>query len=333
MHITSTINPRTQSSDDIPVVLVTFCGKSKFLPRPESYKEMQRIVRFHYEIDARIALRFEVSSWDVCFGQSVEVTEPAYALLAPLLDSVSVVIQETESGYKRAMPTPSATPPLHGNDEFEDEQTVREELEPQSSQGSSMGPGMPAHRRTKVESEDEDEDEIPPHSRFEDDEVPAAQIPKHEVPKKEARRQDRHRQEDELPREQSAPAPSKEQTARTETSHGDDSAESSQPQTASDGDQRFKVFISGPKSEHKAEFMTRGGHLVRKVLGGACKTFKLDSQCARLMLCVTMEDEDGMPVVHQFECANEETMARSGVEPNARLVIVIDETVDEDEED
>lgn len=53
---------------------------------------MQRLVRRHYEIDDRAVLQFEVSTWDVCGGQNVEVTEPAYALLAPLLDSVSVVV-------------------------------------------------------------------------------------------------------------------------------------------------------------------------------------------------------------------------------------------------
>ncbi|KAJ7684474.1 hypothetical protein DFH06DRAFT_969141 [Mycena polygramma] len=92
MHIISTINPKTQSADDVPVVLITLEGKSKFLPRPETYKEMQRLVRNHYDIDANVGLQFEVSSWDVCDGKSVEVTEAAYPLLAPLLDSVSTVV-------------------------------------------------------------------------------------------------------------------------------------------------------------------------------------------------------------------------------------------------
>lgn len=53
---------------------------------------MQRLVRNHYDIDAHAGLQFEVSSWDVCHGKSVEVTEAAYPLLAPLLDSVSAVV-------------------------------------------------------------------------------------------------------------------------------------------------------------------------------------------------------------------------------------------------
>lgn len=111
MHIISTINPNTRSEDDIPVVLVSLGGKSKFLPRSKTYKvcrystpippptfnqplaqEMQSLVRTHYDLDPRAALQFEVSTWDVCAGQNVEVTEGAYAFLAPLLDSVSVLV-------------------------------------------------------------------------------------------------------------------------------------------------------------------------------------------------------------------------------------------------
>lgn len=49
-------------------------------------------------------------------------------------------------------------------------------------------------------------------------------------------------------------------------------------------DPRYKVFISGPLPEHRAEFMTRGGHPVRKVLAGACKTFDLDFKRSALHL-------------------------------------------------
>jgi hypothetical protein len=58
---------------------------------------------------------------------------------------------------------------------------------------------------------------------------------------------------------------------------GEGSSRSSQPKAPSAEDPRFKVFITGPKSDQKAEFMTRGQHSMRKVLGGACKTFNIDS--------------------------------------------------------
>jgi len=44
----------------------------------------------------------------------------------------------------------------------------------------------------------------------------------------------------------------------------------------SDPEERFNVIISGPGPDQEAEFKTRGKHLVRKVLAGACKTFELD---------------------------------------------------------
>lgn len=43
------------------------------------------------------------------------------------------------------------------------------------------------------------------------------------------------------------------------------------------------------------------------------------------MLIVKIEDEAGREMEHMFECAKEETMARSGVEPYSRLVVVVDD--------
>lgn len=37
------------------------------------------------------------------------------------------------------------------------------------------------------------------------------------------------------------------------------------------------------------------------------------------------EDEDGEDVIHKFECSNEDTMTRAGVEENARLMVVMDQ--------
>lgn len=43
-----------------------------------------------------------------------------------------------------------------------------------------------------------------------------------------------------------------------------------------DPEARFNVIIRGPGPDQEAEFKTRGKHLVKKVLAGACKTFQLD---------------------------------------------------------
>jgi hypothetical protein len=53
---------------------------------------MDHLVRDYFQVDSRAGLKFEVSSWDVCGGQNVEVTEAAYPFLAPLLDRVSIVV-------------------------------------------------------------------------------------------------------------------------------------------------------------------------------------------------------------------------------------------------
>ncbi|KAJ7184472.1 hypothetical protein C8R46DRAFT_1343547 [Mycena filopes] len=337
MHISSTINPRTQSTEDIPVVLVTLQGKSKFLSRPATYKELQSLVRSHYEIDARAGLRFEISTLDVSGGQSVEITEGAYPHLVSLLDSVAAVV--VQAGQRdRVMPTPSATPPLRGDDELEDERTVQEDLAPDSEVTHS-------DRAPKVESEDEPEDDIRAEDAWganesasaqgddeeDEDAPPARRVLNVELPSR--RQQATGAAKKPTPKvtvkaESATPA-----RARAAGNHLDSSAESSQMALAasSDSDERFKVFVTGPGPNDRAEFMTRGRHLVGKVLGGVCRTFKLDAERAKLMLCISMPDEEGDMLVHEFECANDESITRSGVKPNSRLVVRVDEDEDEDD--
>lgn len=54
---------------------------------------------------------------------------------------------------------------------------------------------------------------------------------------------------------------------------------------------------------------------------------------AQLLLLVTLEDEDGTEAQHRFLCAKHETMAGCGVEPNATLVVVMDEEAEAEDED
>ncbi|KAF8191539.1 hypothetical protein K438DRAFT_1830690 [Mycena galopus ATCC 62051] len=409
MHIVSTVT-KTQATD-VPVVLITLDGNRKFLPRPETYEAMDRLVREHYQVDSHAGLKFEVSCWDVCAGQSVEVTEAAYPLLVPLLDSVSVVV--VQGGRHRAMPTPSATPSLR-EDEIEDsdEQAVREHLAAAPEPSSGRATESPPRRAPKVESEDDEEvfvgsrycsdadrsvslhddddeeedeeEEDAPHARqvlskefpsakrraksrvVPDDEdeleeeVPSAhQVVRKEVASERKQAKGKVVQGDEDEREPPAPArivkqeplgekpqvkplrttpkPHAESSkaaaaakSREPTNRPDDTAESSR--VASVKDERFKVYISGPRPEHKAEFMTRGGHVVRKVLAGACKTFDLDLEHAKLMVCTPIPNDDGVIEMAQFECEKGETIARSGVVPNSKLVVRI-EYGDEDEDE
>ncbi|KAJ7348971.1 hypothetical protein DFH08DRAFT_863968 [Mycena albidolilacea] len=387
MHIISTINQKTQSDGDIPVVLVTLDANSKFLPRPESYEAMDHLVRDYFEVGSRAGLKFEVSSWDVCGGQNVEVTEAAYPFLAPLLDCVSVVV--VPDGRNRAMPTPSATPPLRGGDEeIADEQAVQDHLAEAESSNGRATTSPPPRRALKVESEDEDEevfvgsnygdddvnesvnihdDEEEEHEEEEEEEdAPhARRVLNKAFPsaKKQAKRkivQDSDEDEpapvpparvvvkQEIPAErpstsQAKPKPKPAPKAHAESSkapapksrgaanRSEDAGESSRANAnGSDTDERFKVYVTGPEPDHRAEFMTRGGHLVRKVLAGVCRTFDLDPEHAKLMLCMPLPNGDGEIEVVHFECANDETIARSGVKPNAKLIVRVGY---EDEED
>ncbi|KAJ7253382.1 hypothetical protein B0H12DRAFT_1219225 [Mycena haematopus] len=403
MHISSTI---TKTQGDIPVVLITLDGNRKFLPRPETYEEMDRLVREHYQVDSRTRLQFEVSSWDVCAGQSAEVTEAAYPLLVPLLDSVSAVV--VQGVRHRAMPSPSATPPLPAEDEIEDEQTVQDHL---AESHHGRGTESPARRAPNVESEDEEvfvgsmygddevdrldreneddgdeEEEEEEEDELEEDAPHARQVLNKEFPSgsKQAKRkvvQDDEEQEDVPPMRQvpskalpaerkpgkgkvvqeedevpsprpvkqepleekpqvkakAAPKPhaesSKAPTPKAPKSRGlanrsADTAESSHG--ASGIDERFKVHIKGPRPGDKAEFMTRGGHIVGKVLAGACKTFNLDIDHAKLMLCMPMVEDGEIQMVH-FECDRDETVARSGISPNSKLIVRVEyEDAEED---
>lgn len=65
------------------------------------------------------------------------------------------------------MPTPSATPPLSGDDEIEDEQVVQEHLEPERSPGRATE--SPPRRVPKVEPEDESERRVQSRYDNEDD--------------------------------------------------------------------------------------------------------------------------------------------------------------------
>ncbi|KAJ7144929.1 hypothetical protein C8R43DRAFT_1070446 [Mycena crocata] len=290
MHIISTINAKTQSREDVPVVLVTLGDKRKFLPRAETYKEMQRLVRYNYGIESSsTALQFEVSSWDVCGGENVEVTEDAYGILGPLLDIVSVVV--VELGRNRAMPTPSETDPPRVDDEIEEERTVHADLTHSALFANGSLPRRAATHAPKVESEEE-------------------QIPT---------------EEDDEPEVRVKEEPASPVAANSRSAIGQyDLASESSHQAVSDPDAQFNVFVSGPEPEHRREFLTRGRHLVRKVLSGVCKTYKLDVDHAKLLLCVSMPDEDGNMEVHRFECDQEETVLCAGITPNSKLIVIVD---------
>lgn len=65
------------------------------------------------------------------------------------------------------------------------------------------------------------------------------------------------------------------------------------PVPESDENKRFSISVMGPRPTHRAEFKTRGKHLVKKVLVAACKTFGLDyEKCVVVpfVCCVSLID-------------------------------------------
>ncbi|KAI0944008.1 hypothetical protein AcV7_001946 [Taiwanofungus camphoratus] len=94
-------------------------------------------------------------------------------------------------------------------------------------------------------------------------------------------------------------------------------------------DESFLVTIEyddGVSEETQSLFKTRGRHQVSKVLMQACRTFGIPELFSRahLVLIVDVEEDDEI-VEHRFLCANNDTMARAGAEPNSKFVIQIDE--------
>ncbi|KAJ7221567.1 hypothetical protein GGX14DRAFT_430181, partial [Mycena pura] len=370
MHLISTINAKTQATEDVSVLLVNLDGERKFLPRPETYKDLQRIVRSHYEIDSRAVLKFNVSTLDVCEGQDAEVTESAYPSLAPFLDVISVVIGAP--GRDGGMRTPAATPPLPVHADSEDQEDVQPEPGSSTSRrpentssrvesdtdtedeevfaGSRYGADDASDSASTQDDDDEEDDDAPHTRRVLNSEFPAqlprvkaepvpAQLPRVKAEPESQRTPTRR---EETPRANThALAPTGSSRAagasldRTDSTASRDTVpdgaaaaldrvDSAASRDTRRSDARFKIYITGPRRNDRAEFMTRRGHSVRKVLAGACKTFGLDEDRARLMLCVRIP-EDGEMQVHHVECNKDETVAQSGVMARSELVVFEDE--------
>ncbi|KIM36883.1 hypothetical protein M413DRAFT_448816 [Hebeloma cylindrosporum] len=104
----------------------------------------------------------------------------------------------------------------------------------------------------------------------------------------------------------------------------------SKPTTDEGEDPRFEIYITGPQPGQAAQFKTRGRHPVRKVLQAACKAFEIDYQRAHLMQSVTTGDEGEDEETHEFECGEDDTMNRCGVNSESKLFVKIDPGSDDD---
>ncbi|KAJ6500678.1 hypothetical protein C8R45DRAFT_1092753 [Mycena sanguinolenta] len=229
-------------------------------------------------------------------------------------------------------------------DDDEEEQEEEDELEEEDAPHARqvLNKEYPSERRQAkrkiVHDSDEDEEEEAPHTRQvlskelsagkkqakgrvvkeEDEDAPSARLVKQEPV--EEKTQGKVKAAPKVRAESSkAPAANGPPKSRGPANRSVGTPESSR--VVSDPEERFKVHVTGPKPDNKAEFMTRGGHLVRKVLAGVCKNFDLDIDHAKLLLCMPILNDDGEVEMAQFECDKNETMARSGVQPNSKLVV------------
>ncbi|KAG6810323.1 hypothetical protein H0H92_012412 [Tricholoma furcatifolium] len=91
-------------------------------------------------------------------------------------------------------------------------------------------------------------------------------------------------------------------------------------------DARFMVTVYGPREDQAAEFKTRAGHKVKKVLESVCKTFGVPHERARLVLEVNVKGEQWLR-----ECHPDETMGNCGVVDESRLLLQVDGVSEDDE--
>ncbi|KAG6880093.1 hypothetical protein C0992_006367 [Termitomyces sp. T32_za158] len=89
-------------------------------------------------------------------------------------------------------------------------------------------------------------------------------------------------------------------------------------------EKRFMVTVYGPRNGQGADFRTRGGHKIRKVLESACKTFQLPFERSQLVLEVEHED------VTQYYCDPDETVGACGIDTDTRLLVQVDGLTEEE---
>ncbi|KAG6880090.1 hypothetical protein C0992_006364 [Termitomyces sp. T32_za158] len=105
-------------------------------------------------------------------------------------------------------------------------------------------------------------------------------------------------------------------------------------------EKRFMVTVYGPRKGQGADFRTRGGHKIRKVLESACKTFKLPFERASgsihvaddfvsdslhsSQLVLEVESEE------QYYCDPDETVGACGIDTDTRLLVQVDGLTEEE---
>ncbi|CAA7263129.1 unnamed protein product [Cyclocybe aegerita] len=346
MHLRSTINQLTTSNGNVPVAIFNYERKRKFIQISESYEETIQRVSSSFgikEAQPRV-LVLRTSAIDACRGEEVEIDPSAYPHLLSVLGEVTVVLEERENvpvpgnglpkvGGNNPLPTPSATP-LVGSVQVQVDVAV-------AGPSNAKAAEAPPKEKNKPVPEEQQGyfDAEPPEEEYEDEEeLLRAQ---EEAPLKPAAGGSRLL--DKLDEIASQGEPQKKFKAsmlppvvtntefpkpvkKEKVPHAEPSpaVETSSPRKAAAGaqsDDRFEITINGPAPNQSAQFKTRGKHVIKKVLAAACKTFDIDEQSARLFLLMSVPDDDGTVLTHEFECPPDDSIARCGIDKDAKLFV------------
>lgn len=92
MHFSSTLNPLSKSNGDVPIAIVSYEGKRKFVLKTETFEDMIDLVRGYFNLaQDPTFIRLETCTLDVCQGRSIEVDASAWVHMWRVLDEITVV--------------------------------------------------------------------------------------------------------------------------------------------------------------------------------------------------------------------------------------------------
>ncbi|KAJ3507167.1 hypothetical protein NLJ89_g6461 [Agrocybe chaxingu] len=323
MHFTSTINPLTTSNGNVPVAVFNYGGKRKFIQISESYEETIQRVSASFGIkDAQPRVPvLRTSAIDACRGEEVEIDPSAYPHLHTVLGEVTVVLEEKEgvlvpgmvqvdvavAGPSNSKPKVADSPLKEKHKPEPEEQQgyfnaelPEEEYEDEEEllRAQEEAPLKPAAGGSRLlDKLDEMANQGEPQ-KFKASMLPPV-VTNAEFPKPVKKEKISH----------AVPSPA------VETSSPRKAAASAQ------SDDRFEITINGPAPNQSAQFKTRGKHVVKKVLAAACKTFDIDEQNARLFLLMSLPDDDGIVLTHEFECPSNDSIALCGIDKDSKLFV------------
>ncbi|KAF7323314.1 Zn(2)-C6 fungal-type domain-containing protein [Mycena chlorophos] len=355
MRLTSTINPSTRLEEDVPVLVVALDGKRKFVSRPKTYKDLQRLIRLRFALPEQAVLALHVSTLDVCAGNDVEFTEEEYPLLAPVLDVISVSVAVDGS-----IPTPDATPPL-SEEEEDGAGNVTVHQEPEAEQNDEEDNAEVAEmiiNRVKQESDDE---EVFAGSRFgggsdtEEERAEARRrvgealfpeekpvhVKKEKAETKPLRLQERSAKkapkvEEEVP--VVTPKARSHKTHRSASptkSHGAnltrvDTTASERSETNNDPD-RFKLKITLSIAGRDRDCNTRAGHKIGKILDKVAENLDVNTKGARIY---RLEYDSEQENYRKIQCGRDQTLREIRAWDGMRFEIKLyDEPDSEDDEE